>query len=179
VKAGGLKGELLLQPIGAVDPVLIEYLAMTTGEALERATRIAPEALAPDFAYDAVRRQVHSTKLLERLEAGKAEGEPKVLGVADADLFIPIFTFVFGEARLGGRAAVVSIARLRPQFYGQPESRRVLFERAEKEAMHELGHVHGLVHCRDFSCVMHFSNSVEEVDVKGEAFCPRCRERLG
>jgi archaemetzincin len=170
--------EIVLQPIGAVDPALLAFLALSAEEAFRRPARAMVEAMAPDFAYDAVRRQYHSTQLIERLEQHIIAGERKILGVTEADLFIPIFTFVFGEARLSGRVAVMSVARLRPEFYGRPEDRRLLYQRAEKEALHELGHVHGLVHCPDFACVMHFANGVEEVDVKSDRFCARCARQL-
>jgi archaemetzincin len=171
-------GEIIILPIGAVDAALIEYLTLTLGRPLRRAIRAAAGALAPDFAYDPVRRQVNSTMLLERIEAEPLPGEPKVLGITEADLFVPIFSFVFGEARLGGRAAVISAARLRETYHGRAEDRALLYRRAEKEALHELGHVVGLVHCLDFGCVMHFSNSVEEVDIKGDRFCTKCERRM-
>jgi archaemetzincin len=89
-------------------------------------------------------------------------------------LFIPIFTFVFGEAQLGGRAALVSVRRLRQEFYGLAPDKAMLYARAEKEVLHELGHTLGLVHCRSFECVMRFSNSIEEVDLKSSDFCESC-----
>ncbi|HXG93242.1 MAG TPA: hypothetical protein VNN73_12900 [Blastocatellia bacterium] len=98
----------------------------------------------------------------------------KTLGVADVDLFIPIFTFVFGEAQLAGRAALISVHRLRQQFYGLPEDERLFYERCEKEAVHELGNVFGLAHCKRFDCVMRFSNSIEMVDIKTNSFCATC-----
>jgi archaemetzincin len=171
-------GGVLILPIGAVDAALLDYLAFAAGDALGRPARASREALAPDFAYDPVRRQVHSTRLIERLERDAPAGDDRLLGVTEADLFIPIFTFVFGEARLGGRAAVMSTARLRDEFHGRPAERRLLFRRAEKEALHELGHVFGLVHCPDFACVMHFSSGIEEVDLKGDRFCASCASRL-
>jgi archaemetzincin len=102
----------------------------------------------------------------------------KILGVTEVDLFIPIFTFVFGEAQVGSSLALTSTHRLQQQFYGLPEDRESLFARAEKEAVHELGHAFGLPHCRSFDCVMRFSNSVEEVDLKACNFCQLCEAKL-
>ncbi|MBI5502691.1 MAG: archaemetzincin family Zn-dependent metalloprotease [Deltaproteobacteria bacterium] len=169
---------MIILPIGAADPALIEFLSLTVGQAFGRDVRAGWAAMAPDFAYDPVRRQVHSTMLIDRIEAMPHAGDPKVLGVTEADLFIPIFTFVFGEARLGGRAAVMSVARLRESHYGRDDDPRVLYRRAEKEALHELGHTFGLVHCLDYGCVMHFANTVEDVDIKGDGFCAKCERRL-
>jgi archaemetzincin len=102
-------------------------------------------------------------------------GQGKVLGVTDVDLFIPILTFVFGEAQLGGRAAVVSTARLL-----EPAVRddRLLVERLAKEAVHELGHALGLVHCALPECAMSRSASVRDVDRKRGALCRDCQSRL-
>ena len=134
--------------------------------------------LSPDPAYDPLRRQYHSTLLLTQLEQERGSLFPKILGVTEADLFIPILTFVFGEAQLGGTSAILSLARLRQGFYGLPEDAGLLYHRAEKEALHELGHTAGLVHCPDYGCVMHFSNSVEEVDLKGDRFCRACSAEI-
>jgi archaemetzincin len=166
--------EVVLVPVGPADEAVTEYLRLIVSEVLGLPARRAAASLPADFAYDPLRKQHHSTPILEKLVASEASGEAKILGVTDHDLMIPILTFVFGEAQLGGRAAIVSLARLRSSFYGLPEDPDLFYRRAEKEALHELGHTFGLVHCPDYECVMHFSNSVEEVDLKGDRYCARC-----
>jgi archaemetzincin len=133
----------------------------------------APER--PRHAFDPRRRQ-HATGAILRwlVEAGPRRG--KVLGVTDRDLFIPILTYVFGEAQLGGTAAVVSTARLLEDL--EPFGRRLLVERLAKEAVHEVGHVFGLVHCGTPACVMSRSPAVREVDEKSSQLCGECRARL-
>lgn len=126
----------------------------------------------PSEAWDARRRQFETGRILKWLEARHVEA-PKVLGLTDVDLFIPILTFVFGEAQLGGRAAVVSTARLAPGNGARAE--RLLAERLRKEAVHELGHAYGLVHCGQPGCVMGRSPGVSEIDAKGPSFCMDCR----
>ncbi len=133
----------------------------------------APER--PRHAYDPRRRQDASGAILRWLiEAGPKDG--KVLGVTDRDLFIPILTYVFGEAQLGGAAAVVSTARLGED--AGPRRARVLSERLAKEAVHEVGHVLGLLHCGTEGCVMSRSPAVREVDEKSSLPCAACRARL-
>lgn len=85
---------------------------------------------------------------------------------------------MFGEAQLEGTAAIVSSHRLDETLYGLPKNQELLEERLLKEAIHDLGHTFGLVHCHDYSCVMHSSASVEEIDIKGASFCPRRKEQL-
>jgi archaemetzincin len=171
--------KVVLVPVGAADAALLEYLALMIGETLRCRTRLAPRPLSPDFAYDPVRRQHHSTALLSTLAETYRDGDSKILGVAEPDLFIPILTFVFGEAQLGGVASVISVARLKQSYYGLPDDPEIYYHRAEKESLHELGHTFGLIHCARYDCVMHFSNGIEEVDLKGDRFCPSCAERIG
>ena len=128
----------------------------------------------PEFARDPARGQYHSTQILRRLRESSGDEGKRILGVADVDLYIPILTFVFGEAQLDCCAALMSTFRLRQEFYGLPADENLLLERAVKEALHELGHTFGLRHCPDFGCVMHSSNIVEEVDIKGGDFCSVC-----
>jgi predicted Zn-dependent protease len=102
----------------------------------------------------------------------------RILGIVDVDLFAPSLNFVFGEADLLHGVAVISLFRLRPENYGLPASANLLQERALKEAIHELGHTYGLMHCNHYRCVMHFSNSLPDTDRKSHQFCRRCGSSL-
>ncbi len=171
---------VLIVPVGKVDPAVLDYLAFTLPSGVGGPCAVAPKAIDPRDAFDARRQQYNSTRILARLSAEPFAEGTRMLGVADVDLFIPILTFVFGEAQLGGRAAVFSATRLRQEYYGLPKDETLFYGRCEKEAMHELGHTHGLVHCPLYACVMHYSNSVEDVDVKNASLCPDCAaKRLG
>jgi archaemetzincin len=124
------------------------------------------------------RQQHHATLVLAALLRHRQDPCAKILGVVAVDLFSPVLTFVFGQAQLDGPGAVVSTYRLRSEFYGLPADEGLLVERAIKECVHELGHAFGLVHCDDYGCVMHPSTAVDEVDLKGSAFCARCASLL-
>lgn len=154
---------------------LLTRLADRLGRIFTATVQVRPAQFDPERAFDGSRGQYNSTSLLARL-LGDAKAYPgRVLGVASVDLFIPIFTHVFGEAQLAGRAAVVSTYRLDNRQYGLPENDGLLVERLVKEATHELGHTYGLLHCTHPSCVMRSSSYVEDVDLKSEQFCPACR----
>jgi len=130
----------------------------------------------PAFAFDAQRRQYSSVHILRSLLNLKPEGENRLLGITEVDLFIPMLSFVLGQAQLGGPTALVSVARLRQEFYGLPPDPPLLRARAIKEAVHEIGHTFGLTHCADSTCPMSLSNHVRHVDTKGATLCSRCRE---
>lgn len=129
----------------------------------------------PVDAFDARRQQHSSTRILQWLVDRRPERAHKVLALTDVDLFIPILTFVFGEAQLDGAAAIVSTARLRTDH--GPSNVRLLTTRLAKECVHELGHTFGLIHCGRPGCVMTRSVSVLDVDAKTASFCQDCWAR--
>jgi len=158
-----------------VEPDRLDALAAELARIFRVSCHVRDGALDAGFARDATRRQYHSTAILERMQP-LANGDDRVrlLGVTAYDLYVPIFTFVFGEAQLEGRCALVSWHRLREESYGLPQDEAKLRERLTKEAVHELGHTFGLRHCDDWRCVMASSHSVERLDVKSAAFCEAC-----
>ena len=161
-------------------PGLLEFLAGRLSEIFERTVRVHPPWFDPETAFDATRGQYHSTRLLASLlTAPPAPEGTKILGIAGVDLFVPVLTYVFGEAELGGRAAVVSLHRLRPEAYGLPPDPSLLQERLLKTTVHELGHTLGLIHCPHPTCAMQPATYAEEIDLKAAAFCPACQEAAG
>jgi archaemetzincin len=127
-------------------------------------------------AYDPRRNQYFSTVLLKKILKQLPEDALKVLGITTVDLFIPIMKYIFGEAQVSGKGAIISLFRLRPEIYGLDPTPDLYFERIAKEAVHELGHTFGLTHCRDPLCVMNSSCLIGETDCKGSDLCPTCRE---
>jgi len=167
-----------LMPIGRVDRALLEPLAAGLTQRLRVACSIQPNGLETEFAFNPLRRQYHSTEILKKILQRPPSSTWKVLGVTEIDLYIPVLTFVFGEAQLADGGAVVSTHRLRQEFYGLPADPELLRERLLKEALHELGHTYGLRHCPDYACVMSASNGVERIDLKDAEFCPACTQLL-
>ena len=129
-------------------------------------------------AFDSGRGQYNSSLILRQLIATPPVDAERILGVLGVDLFIPILTFVFGEAQLKGIGATVSIHRLHNRYYGLPENREVTTDRLLKEAVHELGHTFGLIHCSQPRCVMNSSTYVENIDQKPAELCPLCQKNL-
>ncbi len=153
-------------------------LARDFTEIFQRETIILPELSTTGKAYDQSRGQHNSTAILQMLLRLAPSNSDRVLGVTTADLFIPIFTYLFGEAQLDGPAAVVSDMRLRSQFYGLAPDAATYYERLQKECLHELGHTFGLRHCETHGCVMMKSTYVENIDLKTVHFCPECKNSI-
>jgi archaemetzincin len=163
----------------AAEPRLgtLEHLAVGLSRTFQTPCQIRPGLLESSFALEPGRGQYHSTAILQRLERA-GECDARVLGVTSVDLFVPVLTFVFGEAQLEGNCALVSMARLKEEFYGMPAREDLLHERLLKEAVHELGHTFGLRHCDDWRCVMTSSHGVERLDIKTAEFCAACKRAV-
>lgn len=170
---------ILLVPIGIrseeLPPLLLDSMRriFQCPVEIERKSNIDSEP-----AFNPARNQYLSNRLLFSLLEHNPQFNGKILGITPFDLFAPVLTYVFGEAQLHGKVAVVSTYRLNEKLYGLPENRALMEERLLKEAVHELGHTFGLIHCPIFECVMHSSTAVEELDLKNHDFCPVCSIKL-
>ncbi len=169
---------LQLLPIGMIDGRLLEDLGPALARRFRMPCELLPDALDGEFAFHAERQQYHSSEILARMQSFVGPETWRLLGVTDSDLYIPILTFVFGEAQVGGPCAVVSSHRLLQEFYGLQADRNLLRERLLKEAVHEIGHTLQLTHCDDYRCVMAASHAVEWIDLKDSALCPHCMARV-
>ncbi len=163
--------------IGTVDEAVTQNVRVRLSEAFPKTVCTVLEKVmpVPQDAYGSTRRQYNSSRVLARMSDFVEDRDAdRVLGITDVDLYVPHLNFVFGEAECPGRFAIISLSRLKPGFYGQPPNRALYHERSVKEAVHEIGHTLGLQHCRNPKCVMYFSNSILDTDLKGATFCERC-----
>ena len=168
--------KITLKPLGDIAEETMEKLKDRVGSIFHCAVETGAGLGDLAQAYDPERRQYHSSTLLASL--GKAEREERVVGIADVDLYVPRLHFVFGEADIGSGTAIVSLYRLRQEYYGLDPDEALVLERGTKEVVHELGHTFGLGHCPNDNCVMHFSNSLADTDVKEVHFCDKCRPKI-
>lgn len=157
-----------------MDETLVGEIRQDLGVYLRIPVKVLPPMPIPEESFEGSRNQYNSTKILREMAREIPGDAAKLLGLIDKDLCIPILTFVFGEAQLGGAVSIVSLARLRQEFHGLAPNRGILHVRLYKECLHELGHNYGLVHCSDRECAMYLSNTVVDVDRKRAAYCRAC-----
>jgi archaemetzincin len=167
-----------LVPLAAGVQLSLPVLAADLADVLKLPVHVTGLRIDMEQAYDSSRRQYHSTRVLSLLVDHAPPGDSRLLGVTALDLFVPVLTYVFGQAQLGSRAGVFSFHRLRNEQYGLPASGELLQDRALKEALHELGHTFGLRHCFDTPCAMNTSTYVEDIDLKPAHYCTTCAHRV-
>lgn len=172
----GLRAEVV--PLGKVHEVACAVAAAHLGSLVGLKTRVADPEPVPGGAYLAVRGQYNAAALMDHLARGLPPGGVRV-GVTEYDLCLPVFTHVFGEARMGGGVAVGSLYRLRQGSAGQPASRELVYQRLAKVVCHEAGHAMGLGHCFELGCLMRFTGGLAKLDDLEMWFCPACGQELG
>lgn len=167
---------VVICPIGSVDQGMLERIARHIGTRCSIMCHIYPRMESPDYAYDERRCQYSSTTILKHLMKCCPDEVLGFTGVTCVDLFVPILKYVFGLAEMEGRCSIISLHRLRPEFYDRPPDQGLLEERLIKTVLHELGHCLGLTHCKNRHCVMYSSVKIEDTDFKRTTFCPTCSE---
>lgn len=163
---------ICILPVGDIKEDILNSLGKGVEEVFGLLYRISPPINISDFSYNAERKQYNAEDIIAEIAETTPVSAKKLLGVIDVDLFVPGLNFVFGIAQ--ANSAVISLARLNPEFYHMEQDEILFRKRALKEAIHELGHTYGLHHCPEKTCVMHFSNCLEDTDMKSMYFCRNC-----
>lgn len=163
-----------LVPIGEVSEIVSKSIAAHILGYIDLPVDILPPLEHPAFAYDRKRLQYDAGAILNSLDSGAFHDYAKVIGILEVDIFVPILTHVYGEARQGGTSALVSLYRLKRNSDGSTAPGSLFLERAAKVALHELGHLFELLHCMDKSCLMHFAGSLKDLDKTPLYFCRYC-----
>jgi len=178
--------KIYLQKIGEVDPGILIILKKNLKwffKDYHIKVVILPEQLPLlDSEYESYKRQYKALEVKKRLDIHfKNKNYYRILGVMDEDIYSKFLNFVFGVADLPKHksygSALISVTRLREEFYRRTENIAQFEQRIHKEAIHELGHTFGLEHCENL-CVMRFSNSLDDTDRKPHDFCQNCLKKL-
>lgn len=165
---------IALIPFGDVPEEVLTDLAAGLTNVFGLPVRREPAFADPAYAFDEKSGQFSCMPIMTELLRRRPMDAERVIGVTTHDLFIPMLSFVFGLAQLSGPVCVISTARLHQSFYRLPENRDLLRHRVLKEAVHELGHTFGLVHCEERNCAMSLANTIQHVDHKRADLCPAC-----
>ena len=171
-------GQISIVPVNAMDVTFLERLALCLEERFLHTCVVERTVRVPRTSLNSVRKQMFFNTLIARIAATPAAADVVRLGITDYDLYKTSHQFVFGDASEEHRIAVVSLHRLRNEYYGERSDANVLFQRTLKEAVHDLGHAFGLKHCFNARCAMYFSNSIYDTDNKLSHFCENCEKRV-
>jgi archaemetzincin len=169
---------ICLTSTGAVDEEILAAVEQCLLQNFSFEVRRVEPFPDPEYAYDAKSGQYLSSLIVKELVQKCPAGAVRFFAVTEKDLFIPMLTFIFGQAQLDGRVAIISLARLRQEFYRLPPNKTMLISRVMKETLHEMGHTFGLVHCRDRQCTMSLATNLQQLDSKGGRFCRTCELTL-
>jgi archaemetzincin len=169
--------EISVVPVNSIDHQLLTRLALCLEERFLASCVLRSPLPVPKTALNSVRKQLFFGSIAAKLATANEGREAIVLGITDYDLYKTSHHFIFGGASESHHCAVVSLHRLRPEFYGEPADENQLFQRLLKEAVHEIGHSMGLKHCYNARCPMYYSNSVFDTDNKFSNFCETCEKR--
>jgi archaemetzincin len=165
---------LEIEFLGFVDSILFKSLKVEIEKHIKLEVVQYESLFDLDTAFNEERNQYYSPTILNHLVIQNNGSASYRMAIVNADLFNPVFKYIYGEAQLNGRLSVISLFRLHEELYTGEADYNKLFYRTLKEIYHELGHNLGLVHCLNWDCVMHTSTSVEEIDIKGDFYCPEC-----
>ncbi len=163
-------------PIGDIDNTILQYTQLELEKRFNVSVEIGRQLEEPTYAYHKHKKQYNSTKILKKIHKLKLTGYDRILGIVDVDLYVPERTFVFGGADVKKKVSVISLTRLRQEFYDLPEDSAQFKYRTIIEAVHELGHTYGLYHCKNNKCVMFLSNTISDTDHKGAELCSNCEK---
>ena len=159
---------------GAVDPEAAQYAEESLRSAFGLPTVRLDPLPEPEYSFDLARGQYSSTLILHDALGRRPAAALRLVVLTERDIFIPMLSFVYGQAQLDGSAAVLSFARLRQEFHGLPPNRALFLTRVKKEVLHEVGHTFGLIHCGDALCSMALSTGLQQLDTKRGEFCEGC-----
>ncbi len=172
----GKNRKIGIVPAGKFTDKLLNKTALRINEFFLCETEILPVTDPPLFSFDKNRNQYNGAMILKSYEEKHYDSFEKIIVILDVDIFIPIFTHVFGEARVGGKVALLSTFRLKKPSGFQGFPKETLYDRTIKVALHETAHLFNLTHCKDKMCLMHFSGDIEEIDKVPFNFCRFCTQ---
>lgn len=169
-------------PVGNIPQKLLETVAAEIHERVGIKAKLMPAQAMPHESFDHWRKQYNAEKIIEIFSKSASarfiDKSILTLFIVDNDIYYNGLNWIFGLEDIEYNACIISLTRLRNEFYNHKPNLFLLIERAVKEAIHEMGHYLGLEHCHHPFCVMVFSKSIADVDRKQKDFCRDCKIKL-
>ena len=173
---------IYLIPMGQIDRNVMEDIKNRILDYMPMSIKVEidQQKESPQVAYDPSRRQYNAEAILDEIAQHSTidTTTERALIITDADLYTPYSDFVLGVADSKKGICIISLARLKNEFYGLKQDNKLFIERSLKEAIYEFGISRGLSNCPDTRCVMHFSNNLTDIDKKKNTFCRKCKDEL-
>jgi archaemetzincin len=170
---------IAILPVDDIEEYILNHIARAIEKMFRKSTLILPyEDISTKFPGLLNEGKYNSTAVLLYLSERLPQNSVKLLAITQLDLYSPIFAYLYGEAQLNGTFALMSLFRLRQEFYHQTPDGALFLSRCEKEALHELAHTYGLAHCADRNCLMYPSSTIDDTDAKSNTPCPTCTSLL-
>jgi len=172
------RAKIVVVPLGEVDFMMVNRLATNIGPVFSRSVDILKGMKMPEEANNVIRNQFYASIIMAKLERVKANSRELIVGICEEDIYLPDDAYIIGHADSILGTAVVSLFRIRQEFYGLPEDEMKVYDRLFKETIHQLAHLFGMSGCRNPKCVNYYSQNMFDIDNKGEKFCDICRRNL-
>ena len=173
---------IYLIPMGQIDKNVMESIKNRFPDFMPMSVKVEidQQKEAPQVAYDPSRRQYNAEVVLDEISKHITidTTTERTLIITDVDLYVQDSDFVLGLADAKKGIGIISLARLRNEFYGLKQDNKLFLEIVLKEAVYEFGISRGLSNCPDPKCVMHFADRLADIDKKRNAFCRKCKDEL-
>jgi len=118
--------QIVLVSFGGFEKKFLNKLAVAIGAEVNATVLLKEEYIDLNVYFDPSRRQYNGDLLLKKVETMYPD-DHKVIALFNVDLFIPILTYIFGQATLNGNYAVVSAYRLENERYGLKTGKTIFF----------------------------------------------------
>lgn len=174
-----MKGKIVVVPLGESDFFEFNRLAGHLASSFACAVDILSGAKMPDEAYSPIRGQYFAMVILQKLELLRSSEREKIVALVDEDLYTADQAWVIGASDRIAGTSVISLHRLRQEYFGYGEEEKILYRRVIKETVHQIGHLFGMRSCRNPRCAMYASERMQDIDAKREKFCDNCLRRIG
>lgn len=174
-----IKPKIVVVPLGEVDFMLVNRLASNIGQVFNRSVDILKGMKVPDEAFNVIRNQHYASIILQKLERVKVNSKEQIVAVCEEDIYLPDEPYVLAHFDVVSGTAVISLNKIRQEFYGLPEDETKVYDRLFKLAVQQVAYMSEIPGCRNPVCINYYSVNMMDIDNRGSKLCDICRRQLG